>query len=442
MGGDWRRGGLGPAIPIAPAARVDKFEVFFDLVFVVSFFIITRATAANVGGRQLLHAMLVLAVLWWCWVVHSMVAARLRLGEGFVPVLMVVGMIALFTFALALPQTFGDHQLGIGGPIVVTISYLVFRAMHLVLYAHATRGRPHARRQLLHLLPEVAITAFLLLIAAVLPMRIADPDLAMWFRDGVWIVVVIVQYAGGFLGGTRGWEVTSAEHWTERYDLILIIALGESVISVGVGGNLLGKPVTWPAIVAAMLGILFTAALWWAHFDMIGPAARIALHSAEGPPRLAMARDAYAYLYLPMIAGVILFAIGAEELVSTITDPVGGVTERGRGSSVTLLFAGVMVYLATDLLFQLRMLRTVAWTRVGVLLAFGAGLPLGRLLPALAALSLLTAICVGLVVVEVLVFADSRNALRRAVYEEKTMHETREAAWRARWHEGGSEQPT
>ncbi|MEU2613704.1 low temperature requirement protein A [Micromonospora sp. NPDC007271] len=442
MGGERRRGGLGPAIPIAPAARVDKFEVFFDLIFVVSFFIITRATATNVGGRNLLHAMLVIGVLWWCWVVHSVVASRLRLGEGFVPALMVIGMIALFTFALALPQTFGDGGGRPGGPVLVTVSYVVFRGMHLVLYAHATRGQPVARRQLSRLLPEAVITAALLLLAALLPIHISDPNLALWVRDGLWIAVVVIQYGSGFLVGPGGWEITSAEHWTERYDLILIIALGESVISIGVGGNLLGKPVTWPAVVAAMLGILFTAALWWAHFDMIGPAARIALHAAQGAPRVTMARDAWAYLYLPMIAGVILFAIGAEELVATIVDPVGGLAERGRDSSVPLLFGGVMIYLATDLAFQLRTLGTVAWTRVGTLVALAAGLFAARPLPALAALTLLTVICVALAVVEVVVFADARDALRRAVHEEKVSHETSEAAFRARWHNGGPTQPT
>ncbi|MBM0225104.1 MULTISPECIES: low temperature requirement protein A [Micromonospora] len=437
MGGKRRTGGLGPAIRIAPAARVDKFEVFFDLVFVVSFFIITRATAANVSGRQLLHAMLVLAVLWWCWVVHSVVASQLRLGEGFVPVLMVVGMMALFAFALALPQTFGDLHQGAAGPMLVTVSYVVVRAVHLVLYVHATRGRPHARGKLLQFAPEIVITTVLLLVAALLPPNIEDPDVGVWLRDGLWIAVVVLQYGSGLAAGTRGWEVTSAEHWTERYDLILIIALGESVISVGVGGNLIGKPVTWPAVPAALLGILFTAALWWAHFDMIGPAARIALHAAQGHPRVAMARDAYAYLYLPMIAGVVLFAIGAEELVRTITDPAGGVAERAPGPAVPMLFGGVIVYLAADMAFQLRTLRTVTWTRVGVLLALGAGLFVGRHLPALGALGLLSAICVALVAIELVVLADSRRALRQAVFEERTEHEASEAAYRARWHEDG-----
>ncbi|MET8838290.1 low temperature requirement protein A [Micromonospora sp. NPDC004540] len=440
MGRDGWGKGLGPAMPVAPAARVDKFEVFFDLVFVVSFFIITRATAANVTPRELLHAMLVLAVLWWCWVVHSAVASRLRLGEGFVPVLMVIGMVALFTFALALPQTFGTLREGTAGPILVTVSYMVIRAVHIALYAYATRGNPPARRTLWKFVPEVLITTCLLLVAAVLPPEIGDRDLGLWVRDGLWIAVVVIQYASGLLAGTDGWQITSAEHWTERYDLILIIALGESVISVGVGGNLIGKPVTWPAIPAAIFGILFTAALWWAHFDMIGPAARIALHAAEGRPRVAMARDAYAYLYLPMIAGVILFALGAEELVRTITDPAGGVTERPHGPAVLLLFAGVMLYLAADMGFQLRTLRTVSWTRVAALAALAAGLSVGGHLPALGALGLLTAICIALVAIELVMMADSRAALRRAVYEEKASHEASEAAFRARWHDG-SEQP-
>ncbi|MEU5940340.1 low temperature requirement protein A [Micromonospora sp. NPDC047548] len=430
-----RRGRLGPAVAIAPGARVDKFEIFFDLVFVVSFFIIIRATAAEISGKQLLHAMLVLAVLWWCWVIHSMAATRIRLGEGYVPVLMVAAMASLFAFALALPTAFGDRQEGFAGPLVVAGSYVAVRAVHLVLFVRGVRDNPTDRGHLKRFLPELLASTLLLLVAALVPAAIADPGRAAFVRDLLWIAVVLVQYGTGLVAGAWGWAVTSAEHWTERYDLILIIALGESIISVGVGGNLLGKPVTWPGVAAATLGIVFTAALWWAHFDLIGPAARIALHAATGRARRTMARDAYAYLYLPMIAGVILFALGSENLVSEVTEPAGGLAEKSFGPAVPLLFGGVICYLATNMLFQLRTLHTLTWTRVGVLVVLTAAMPVAQRLSALGALALLTAICVGLIAVEVVVFTDARHALRRAVHDERVNHEAQEAAWRARWHE-------
>ncbi|SCF47197.1 Low temperature requirement protein LtrA [Micromonospora mirobrigensis] len=420
---------------MAPGARVDRFEIFFDLVFVFSFFIITRATALNVSGASLLHALLVLAVLWWAWVVHSVVATRIRLGEGFVPVLMTVGMAALFTFALALPQAFQDPRHNAAGPMVAAVSYIVIRLVHLALYLHAVRDSPNERRQLWHFGPELIASTLMFLAAALVPARIADAGTAALVRDLLWTAVVLVQYSTGMIAGTWGWGVTSAEHWTERYDLILIIALGESVISVGVGSNLIGQPPTWPAVTAAVLGIFFTAALWWAHYDMVGPAARIALHAAKDGPRVAMARDAYAYLYLPMIAGIILFALGAEGIVHQIADPHVPVSLAAKHPHVPLLFGGVICYFCANMLFQLRTLRTVSWTRVATVLVLVAAIPMAAAVPALAALALLTAICVGLVVAEVVVFADSRRALHKLIFEEKTSHEAHEAGWRARWHE-------
>lgn len=439
--GRWRwRGRLGPAVPVAPGARVDRFEVFFDLVFVFSFFIITRATAVQITGHALLHGMLVLAVLWWTWVVHSVVATRVRLGEGFVPVLMVIGMAALFCFALALPQAFGDPRAGAAGPVVVAVTYVVIRAVHFILYLHVVRDSPNERRQLVRFAPEMVFSTLLLLGAALIPTGIEDLETASMVRDGLWVAVVLLQYGSGFLGGTEGWGVISAEHWTERYDLILIIALGESVISVGVGSNLLGQPPTWPAVAAATLGIFFTAALWWAHYDVIGPAARIALHVAEGSKRVAMARDAYAYLYLPMIAGIILFALGAEGIVHEIADPSVPIMEPAHGPSVPLLFGGVICYLCGNMLFQLRTLGTLSWTRVVTVLLLALGVPIGSQLPGLATFTLLTAICVGLVVVEVLTMEESRRALQEVVFHEKTTHEAHEAAFRAGWKEPGTDE--
>ncbi|MBQ1053082.1 low temperature requirement protein A [Micromonospora sp. C51] len=433
MGDVGWRGRLGPAVGIAPGARVDKFEIFFDLVFVFSFFIITRATAANINGTQLLHASLVLAVLWWCWVVHTVVATRIRIGEGFVPVLMVVSMAALFCFALALPQAFQDHKEE-AGPIVVAVSYVVIRAIHLILFLHVVRDNPAERRQLLRYAPELALSTALLLVAALLPTHIGDAGTAAFVRDALWVSVVLLQYGTGLLARTWGWQVTSAEHWTERYDLILIIALGESVISVGVGSNLLGQAPTWPGVTAAVFGIFFTAALWWVHYDLIGPAARIALHASLGRARVLMARDAYAYLYLPMIAGIILFALGAEGIVHDIAEPGVPVTEPAHGPNVPMLFGGVFLYLLGNMAFQLRTLHTLSWTRVATLVVLLAAIPVAMPMPGLVALGLLTAICVGLVFAEVVLMSEARHTLRAAVFAERTTHETHEAAYRARWH--------
>lgn len=439
VGKRWRER-LGPAVSIAPGARVERFEVFFDLVFVFSFFIITRATAVSITGASLLHGMLVLSVLWWVWVVHTVVATRVRIGVGFVPALMIVAMAALFCFALSLPQAFGDPRQAAAGPVVVAISYLVIRGVHLLLYWHVARERPGERRLLLKYSPELIISTVLLLGAALIPPLIADPVRAWMVRDGLWLAVVLLQYGAGLVAGAWGWVVTSAEHWTERYELILIIALGESIISVGVGGNLLGQPVTWPAVTAAVLGIFFTGALWWAHFDVIAPAARIAQHAAQGRPRVAMARDAYVYCQLVMIAGIILFALGAEEIVRQVADRSTSLAEPTHGPGAAMLFGGVICYLCGDMLFQLRTLRTLSWTRVSTVLVLAATIPLAMHLPALAALTLLTAICIGLAAVELVVMADARRALLTAVFEEKTTYEKHEADWRARWHEGAPDE--
>lgn len=432
-----RRERLGPAVAVAPGARVDRFEVFFDLVFVFSFFIITRTTAVSINGAGLLHAMLVLAVLWWVWVIHTVVGTRVRLGVGFVPALMVVAMAALFCFSLALPQAFGDPGHWTVGPIVVAISYLVIRGVHLLLYRHVAPEKPGERRLLMRYSLELMISTLLLLSAALIPPMIGHAGGAGILRDGLWISVVVLQYGSGLVAGAWGWVVTSAEHWTERYDLILIIALGESIISVGVGGNLLdGRPVSWPAIAVSILGIVFTAALWWAHFDVIAPAARIAQHATLGHARVAMARDAYAYFRLVMIAGIIIFSLGAEEIVRQISDRSVGLSEPAHGHGVPLLFGGTICYLCGNLLFQARTLRTVSWAPVGTVLVLGAAITPARHLPALAAVALLTTVCLALVAVELVVMADARRALLAAVFEERITHERHEADYRARWHEG------
>ncbi|TDC01287.1 low temperature requirement protein A [Micromonospora fluostatini] len=349
---------------------------------------------------------------------------------------MVVGMAALFAFALAVPQAIHAQGEGLAGPITVAVSYLVVRAVHFWIFWHVTHRESAEIRYLNRLVAESVASTGLLLAAAFVPILIADTMISTLVRDGCWAAVVLSQYATGLLLGSRSAGVTSAEHWTERYDLILMIALGESVLSVGLGtATNFPQAVHWPAIAAAGISILLAAALWWWHFDVIGPAARIALHAAKGRRRVTMARDAYAYIFLPMIAGLILFSLGAEEMLKWLTEPHPmplGTALPGPG--VPLLFGGLICYLAGDMLFQLRTLHTVTWLRLGTLLLLAALIPVALRMPALAALVMATVVCVGLAAAEVVTMSEARAELRHAVFTERTAHEAREAQWRSRWH--------
>ncbi|WP_245675677.1 low temperature requirement protein A [Micromonospora halophytica] len=428
MNGGWERR-LGPIVQGAPGARVDRFEIYFDLVYVFSFFIIARATAADLSGRGLLHAVLLLAVLWWCWVIHSLVANRIRLGEGFVPVVMVVAIVALFAFALASPQAFREHGEGISGPLLIASSYLVIRLVHIGVYWYSIR---HDRREVGQIRPyafELAGSVALLFSAALIPPQLDDPQVGALVREAIWIALVLGQYGVPLVTGTQGWVVVSAEHWTERYDLILMIALGESLISIGVGSDVVGGPITWPMLLAATMGIVGVSCLWWAHFDLIAPAARLALHGTHGDARTRMVRDAYHDFYLIMLVGIVMFALGGEELLHHVGSDAR-LDEPLRGPGMALLCGGVACYLLGSLLFQLRTLHTISWTRVGVVLVLAAFTPLAVHLPVLVALALILATQLVMVTVEMFLFAGSRHALRAAVLEERTAHEAYETAWR------------
>ncbi|NES12388.1 MULTISPECIES: low temperature requirement protein A [Micromonospora] len=429
MGGGWERR-LGPAVQAAPGARVDRFEVFFDLVYVFSFFIIARATAADLSARGLLHAVLLLAVLWWCWVVHSLVANRIRLGEGFVPLVMALAIVALFAFALASPRAFRDPAVGLPGPLVIACSYLVIRLVHYLVYRYAIRKHPQELRKIRPYAVELSCSTALLFVAALAPPQLGDPGAAAHLRDGIWILLVLFQYATPLLTGARGWVVTSAEHLAERYDLILMIALGESLISVGVGSDVVGRPITWRLLLAAAMGIVGIYGLWWLHFDLIAPASRLALHGTHGRARIRLVRDAYADLYLVMLVGIVIFALGGEEMLHQVGSPHVGLSEPVHGPGMALLYAGTICFLVGDLLFQLRTLGTVSWTRVGAVVTLGVLVPLAVHLPILLAVAVVATVTVLLVAVEAVVFAGPRRALHAALLEERVAQERHETAWR------------
>ena len=288
---------------------------------------------------------------------------------------MFASMAAMLLASLAIPGAFEDDAL------LFAAAYLGVRLLHIGLFA---AGSDHVDvRQAARALAATAITApLLLLLAAALD---GTAQLALW------ALALAVDYAGGGLRGIGGWQL-SPGHFAERHGLIVIIALGESIIAVGVGigGGDLGAGV----LVAATLGIVVAAALWWTYFDAGAEQveARLAA-SPAGLPRNTMARDAFSFLHLPLVAGIVLLAMGVKKTLGHVEDPLKLVPALA-------LCGGVALYLAADVAFRRRCLGVLERPRVLAAAACVVLVPLATALPALVTLAAVAGVAAALVAVE------------------------------------------
>jgi low temperature requirement protein LtrA len=252
----------------------------------------------------------------------------------------------------------------------------------------------------------VGVSAGLLLLGAVL----GGPA-----QTALWALALVVDYTGIYAVGAD-WRLPAPRHFAERYGLIVLIALGESLIAVGVGvGHL---PVTVPIVGAALLGMAVSVALWWAYFDVVAPVAERVLRKREGNDRVRLARDSYTYLHFPMVAGVIYLALGLKKVALYVGDTDHhGLTEPLPPTALWALYGGVAAYLLGHLAFRLRNLGSINRPRavVAVLLLL-VPLALGRV-PALAALAVLAVVLVALIAFEVVRYADARASVRAELAE-------------------------
>jgi low temperature requirement protein LtrA len=372
------------ARPTSEDDTATTFELFFDLVYV---FAMTQVTAYMVHAHDalgVLQGLLVLALLWWTWCAYAWLGNQARADTGVVRAAMAVAMAALFVVALTIPEAWDDAEGGLDGPIVLVGAYLLVRCVHLSVYALAARGDPGLRRQLaISWGPTVA--GALLLMAGVL----LEGQLQTVFFAGA----LVVDWGGIYLTSREGnWRIHSAPHWTERHGLFIILAIGESVVAIGVGAA--GQPISAPLLAAGVLGIVAALCLWWLYFDVVSRAAEHRLRDARGQARVRMALEAYTYGHFPIVAGIIVGAVGVE----------GVLAHAGDGEALGLFYAaalygGVALYLAGHLLFKQRMYAALSVGRlvtVGVLLL---ALPAAAFLPpllGLVGLVLLLSVLIGL----------------------------------------------
>ncbi|GAB3810655.1 low temperature requirement protein A [Micromonospora zhanjiangensis] len=414
---------------VRPGARVERLELFFDLVFVFAFFTITRSAVRDLTAGGLLQGLLIIALLWWSWCAHTVVANRVRLGDGIAPIAVFASMAAVFVIALSIPQAFRNQPGGLYEPLVFALGYLTVRTMHLALHWYAARDDPPLRRQLRRLALSMLVATALLVLSGLVPEYVGGRHQTL-LKFTFWILAVAVEYGVGMAIGVWGWAVASAGHWVERFELIIIVAFGETIIGIGVGSELTGESITWITVLASVLDIVILAILWWTYFDVVGPAAQSTMHGTHGPARVALARDAYVYLHLPMVTGLIALALGGELQLRHLGTVGVDLGAPQPDSAVPLTYSGVALYLLGLIGFQLRALGTLLWSRLVAVALLVASIPVADRLPALAALGILATVCVLLQATEFVALRQSRQVLHEAIRRERAAHERRETQWR------------
>ena len=367
--------------------QVTPLELFFDLVFVFAITQVTKLLSNEPTWAGVLRGMLVLAALWWAWTVYASLTSAMDVDEGGLRLAMLASMAAMLVVALAVPGAFG------GDAVLFGVAYFLVRLLHLGLSTVAGRGDPDRHSALLRFAPTALLGASLLVVAGFLHGNA---------RIAVWMVALAVDYFGPVVVGLgRGWQI-APEHFAERHGLIILIALGESIIVIGVGA---GFDLVTGVIVAAVLGLVVVSALWWLYFDVAAIFARTQLVQATGLARARLARDAYNYLHLLMVAGIVLFALGLKTTLGDVDETLATVPAVGLcgGAALYLLGHIAFLYRATGRIFRRRTIGAI------VLLAL---IPAAVAIPALAALGLVSAVCSSIVAYEVLRYREHRFRVR------------------------------
>ncbi|WP_176697037.1 low temperature requirement protein A [Microbacterium sp. 3J1] len=347
------------------------FELFFDLVFVFAF---TQVTEFMVHDRTLLavvHAMTLLTMLWWSWVSYSWLSNHVHVDQGIIRRGMTLSAVAIFVVALVIPEAYDDMPSGLSGPLVLVAGYAVVRSIHLSLYLMAAGADAALRRQVLITFVPFVVELGLLAVGA-----LAGGEL----QTVLWVLAVTTNGALTYVTSRGGhWRVHSAAHWGERHGLVIILAIGESIVAIGDGAST--RPISTPLILGSALAVLLAAAVWWLYFDTASADAEHELARKQGRSRALLALQAYTFMHLPMIAGVVVMALGVEIAIAHVEEP-GALGCFGAAA----LFGGASLYLTSHAAFTFRMLgRWKAW-RIGAGIALLTIIGSGRVISPLAAL--------------------------------------------------------
>jgi low temperature requirement protein LtrA len=319
--------------------KTSYLELFFDLVFVFAFTQVTALILEDTSVRGFARAALVLAMVWWAWSAYAWMTNAIDVENAVTRLIIFAAMIAGFFMALAVPNAFRNEAAWFA------VAYFVVRVLNSALYSWGVRGDPGNLRATFRLAPWFLTAAAVALVGG-----FVDADYRAW----VWLASLVIDVVGTLTVARAEWHV-SPSHFAERFALIVIIALGESIVAIGVATAGETRNATYAmSVVVAFAGV---AALWWAYFDFTAIAAERALRRASPGARARLARDVFTYFHYPVVLGIIFYAVAAKKALAHPLDPL---STAGRWA----LGLGFALFLCGFALMRFRVVRRVAWERL------------------------------------------------------------------------------
>jgi low temperature requirement protein LtrA len=343
-----------------------NLELFFDLVFTFAMSQVTQLMLHDMSARGFGRAGLALLAVWWAWVGYTWLINTFDTANVWHEAVVIAAMAAMLVAAAALPTAFTS------GALVFALALLAVRLIHVAKFvAHSSDEDTELRRSVRRIAPAFVAAPACIVAAAF----VESPS-----RELLWVAAAVIDYGAPAVLGLGGFRV-SPSYFVSRHGSIIIIALGEAIVELGGGAKDLHQ---LNVIVALVLGVAIMATFWWTYFGLTGGAEQ-RLEQATGTERAHLARDAYSYLHLPLVAGVMLFAVGAHAAVAHTATPLPLLPAIALAGGMALFYLG-------DVAYRWRDHRQIPIDRTATGVVAAATLPVLLHVPGIAALALLTGI--------------------------------------------------
>jgi low temperature requirement protein LtrA len=353
----------------APVQRVSTLELFFDLIFVFTVTQLTAVLTHELSWASLGRVVVMLALIWWmyggyAWLTNSVSTRELRQRA-----ILLGGMAGYLVLALAVPGAFHGSGLAFG------VGYFIVVAVHASLFVWTASAQ--SSQAFLGIAPHNLFNATLVLVGG----AIGGTTEAV-----LWTAAAVLEWSTPWIANRERQSqfVIETAHFVERHGLVIIVAIGESVVAIGIGAA--GHPVDAELIAAAVLGLLLSTGLWWAYFGADDDEqAERALAAAPAPRRPWIALEGFGVAHYFLLLGVVLTAAGMKKGIGHAYDPLGT-------AEALILGGGVALFLAADVAFRRILGLGRSLHRAAAALLALATIPLGSEVAAVAQLAALVAL--------------------------------------------------